>query len=64
MKDEIQIESNLEVTDYLFSVDEMKALYRLIQNNWIDRNDDELLTLTARIMRINNDISRRDNQAT
>jgi hypothetical protein len=47
-----------------FNDNEIKALYRLISHQWIDREDAELMEIANRISRIYNDISRRDNPAT
>lgn len=48
--------SNVRVKYYKFTPEEVKALYRLFEREWVTRDDDEVWQVTQRISRIVNEL--------
>lgn len=52
-------------TIYQFSLAEVKAIYRIIEHEWINRDDEEAIRVADRISRIvNNDMGNRSCRTT
>lgn len=44
--------SNVKVLYYKFTIEEIHALYRLFEREWIPTNDEAILSVTRRITKI------------
>ena len=57
--------SKMKVLHYKFTIEEVKALYRLFEREWIPRDDEEILQVIRRITNIvNNELATRDSSST